>query len=94
MLDPTFGRASNTPNPTLPCPWGWPSPKPCNYTGGCYCERENGHAGRCRCVCGSTSQRKHGIDGSSDEEHAVYHENYGDPDPLDNDGGVEVPDGN
>lgn len=37
--------------------WGptekWPS---CNYTGGHYCEREDGHPGRCRCVCGSTSR--------------------------------------
>jgi hypothetical protein len=37
------------------CLNGWPSRKPCNYTGGCYCVRDDGHKGRCRCVCGSTA---------------------------------------
>lgn len=39
------------------CLNGWPTPasrEPCSYTGGCYCTREPEHAGRCRCVCGST----------------------------------------
>lgn len=37
------------------CPNGWRSPEPHDYTGGCSCEREAGHKGRCRCDCGSTS---------------------------------------
>lgn len=39
------------------CLNGWKTAKGkyCSYTGGCYCDRENGHSGRCRCVCGSTS---------------------------------------
>lgn len=41
------------------CLFGWKSPKPCNYTGGCYCWREYRHAGKCKCdFCGSKCQRE------------------------------------
>lgn len=45
-------------------------------------EREQAH----RKALGIEWLNPHGIDGGSEEEDAVYHENYGDPDPLDDDG--------
>lgn len=40
-----------------PCPMGWKSRDPHDYTGGCYCVREKGHEGRCKCDCGATHTR-------------------------------------
>jgi hypothetical protein len=39
------------------CLNGW-GPGGCIYTGGHYCDRLAGHAGRCRCVCGATTTRR------------------------------------
>lgn len=45
-----------------------PAPKPCtagwagcdgNYTGGHFCERDDGHTGRHRCECGATAVVDH-----------------------------------
>jgi hypothetical protein len=37
------------------CDWGW-DPKGRHYSA-CCCNRLPGHPGRCKCDCGSTSQR-------------------------------------
>ncbi len=39
------------------CLMGW-GPGGCTYTGGCYCERDEGHGGRHRCGCGRTKLRQ------------------------------------
>lgn len=55
MTHPKMGLF--TVEPGTYCLNGWKTPKgkAHTYTGGCYCDRENGHKGRCRCDCGSTS---------------------------------------
>lgn len=40
------------------CLYGWKSPKPCNYSGGCGCWKDFKHEGWCRCeTCGSRKRR-------------------------------------
>jgi hypothetical protein len=55
----TFIRLDEAPG----CRSGW-GPGGCSYTGGCYCEREANHPGRCRCTCGRRWKRdpKHRVE--------------------------------